>query len=882
MKKYLLLLLLATAATPGYAQVFGALANFDVVNDTGKTAHGFEIELHDIHAADITSIFGDASRWPNMERYGAPTVTEFTDNISLGYGVKITYQAKNNGASWNVGTPSGTLPVNPSDSCWPLGAPTYGPKYPCDHFGVSTSVNTPSVKYSWLVEDVNPNNLVPVQASVPNPQWVVTPVPPVANVPQPPVVHVVIAAPAPNQYEFGEARWVKVSATGVMNNVAVEDLVAENAVIKKDQAAVPPQNGTQTQTEWQLLQVDANSPNSGQIDLSGVQLDPGAKSIVYRFEFYQFAGAYNAETHEVVLNGCGDTSPPVGACAGLLGQFLVAQNAGFNFDGVIPAAPPLPIAPTLNATINGATLGSPYTQVITATPANVGDNLTYAITGLPQGLSLTGNTISGTPTVVGSFPLTVTVNDTSNNTSTSGSTQIDVADSAIVFSPNPLTLSQGTVNVPYSQKLSSTGGYGAIKYSITPALPAGLTLTADTISGTPTVAGSTDLTVQATDSLNYSQVATATLTIASPVQQAPVSCSAVNKVVSSVSAPSLMIGGGLGNGGQTVNYGNAKLTFVAPATVVAANELVSYDGTLDNTGNCLATTMTVAPGLSLKPIVLGAGTVGTAYPATAVTPTGGIGPYTVTVSPLPSGMSFDGKAIGGTPKLGANGVTTISISANDAIGETVNLTLSLTVNAPPVIIPTVNLPATGTVGVFYSGNVGASGGVGALTISATGLPAGLALSGGVISGTPGITGSNAVAVTVKDSIGQSLTVNKTVTINNSVKINKHLANNFAGPSGDFSVAAATSALTVARKASVSDKITVAALSGFKNAVSLEISGLPNHVKASFSPSFISGGAGTSMLTITASNPAKVGSYVVTIKGVSGTVSHSQIVTLTVQ
>lgn len=72
-----LLLLAAAAILPTYASVFGPLANFDVVNDTGGTAHGFEIEIEDITASNITPIFGDANRWPNMERYGVPTVVAF-------------------------------------------------------------------------------------------------------------------------------------------------------------------------------------------------------------------------------------------------------------------------------------------------------------------------------------------------------------------------------------------------------------------------------------------------------------------------------------------------------------------------------------------------------------------------------------------------------------------------------------------------------------------------------------------------------------------------------------------------------------------------------------------------------------------------------------
>ena len=38
---------LPTGATAG---VIGMLGNFDVINDTGKTAHGFEIDLEGLHA----------------------------------------------------------------------------------------------------------------------------------------------------------------------------------------------------------------------------------------------------------------------------------------------------------------------------------------------------------------------------------------------------------------------------------------------------------------------------------------------------------------------------------------------------------------------------------------------------------------------------------------------------------------------------------------------------------------------------------------------------------------------------------------------------------------------------------------------------------------
>jgi hypothetical protein len=418
--------LLSLTTMSSFAAVYGGLANFDVVNDTGATAHGFEIEIDDIRQTEITSIFGSADRWPNMERYGAPTVVESFSATAARTQKKvlITYQSALVGSNWVAGTPSGTLPVSPNDSCWPYGAPNYGPNYPCDHFGVSTSVSTPNIQYRWLVESSpGSTSLSTVAATVPNPVWTVTPQPPINNQPQPPIVHVVIAAPEPNEFEFGEPRWVKVTATGVMENVAVEDLVAENPVIQQAE--------TQVQVEWQLIQVDVGSPGSGQIDLTGVALDPGAKAVVYRFEFYQYIGGRDPQTNEAQPL---TSDTPVQPDPADLGEFIVAQNAGVNFDGNIPAAPPLPIPPTLNASIIDAVLNAAYSQQIDATPSTPGDVLNYEVTGLPAGLSVNVDTglISGTATgPLGDYPITITVNDVTNHSSISGSTTMSVLDGGV-------------------------------------------------------------------------------------------------------------------------------------------------------------------------------------------------------------------------------------------------------------------------------------------------------------------------------------------------------------------------------------------------------------------------------------------------------------------
>ncbi len=50
--------------------MYGALSNFDAINDTGSTAHGFEIELEGCSPSDVSYFFGAP-----YNRYGDPTVT---------------------------------------------------------------------------------------------------------------------------------------------------------------------------------------------------------------------------------------------------------------------------------------------------------------------------------------------------------------------------------------------------------------------------------------------------------------------------------------------------------------------------------------------------------------------------------------------------------------------------------------------------------------------------------------------------------------------------------------------------------------------------------------------------------------------------------------
>ncbi len=306
--------------------IIGGLGNFDCPNNTGDDCNGFEIELEGLHSSDISDVFGGPGRgFPtgrgfdpatSVERYGSPSIIEYTNGAV--FGTRVTYSALYDGTNWDYSTPSGNF-VTPGDNCWSGGGVGYGPETPCDHFGVGTVANPTKTIYSWLHETSpgvlsNANGVV----NLPAPAWVVIPPDP-GLPPGPPQVVAQIEAPDPPQgAEFGDALWVKVFTTEFEDEIELEELVGDNQHVQE----------AETEIEWQLLQKEFNNPESGQLESGyGVPVGPNAASILRRYEFYEFSGIYDPETHEAQFaDGYGDSNPGPND----IGTYLGSQNAAVN------------------------------------------------------------------------------------------------------------------------------------------------------------------------------------------------------------------------------------------------------------------------------------------------------------------------------------------------------------------------------------------------------------------------------------------------------------------------------------------------------------------------------------------------------------------------
>jgi hypothetical protein len=437
-------------------------------------------------------------------------------------------------------------------------------------------------------------------------------------------------------------------------------------------------------------------------------------------------------------------------------------------------------APSITTTsLPGVYSGSAYTAMLAGTGGKTPYSFSISSGTLPAGVSLSSaGVLSGTTTITGTFPLTVTLTDANNVTASKPLTLTVVPALAVTTT----SLADAYVGTPYSGGFAATGGVSPYTFAISAGmLPAGIILNGGTgaLSGTATAASAPTFTVQVTDSAG--KTATAQLTLAA---LAPPS-------ITTVSLSDAYVGSGY-SGSIAGNGGRTPYSFAVTVGALPNGLSLSASGAITGTptaigGSSFTVQITDANGVTGSkmlmlavdaPLVLTTvfadAYVGTAY-SQALSATGGKTPYTWSISAgaLPAGLMLmaASSTVAGTPSTA--GTANFTLTVTDANGSSSSTPFTVNVFAAPTIT-TTTLP-DGYPSLPYNAAIAFSGGKAPYTfsISAGALPMGVSINAGsgALSGAPsGAPGTASFTVQLKDANNVITTAPLSIVVRTSVSV----------------------------------------------------------------------------------------------------------------
>jgi beta-glucosidase-like glycosyl hydrolase len=450
---------------------------------------------------------------------------------------------------------------------------------------------------------------------------------------------------------------------------------------------------------------------------------------------------------------------------------LSATNAVGTGTGTLTLTvkPPPPVVSATPAPSAG-TVGTAYSYQVTASSSPT----SYALASgsLPVGLSLntTSGLISGTPTTAATSTFGITA---TNSTGTSSAVSFSITINAAGTVPVITSAGTATGNVTNGFSYSIVATNTPTSYALTGTLPAGLTFSTTTgkITGTPTAAGASSVSLTATNSSGTSSPLSLTITItaipnitSNSWTTATVGVAFTYSTVANNTPTSYALTGTL-PAGLTFSTTTGQITGTPTAAGSATVNITASNSYGASPALGLGITVNPSASPSIVSVGTATATVGTSF--TYITSATNAPTSYALTGTLPAGLTFSTTTglVTGTPTTA--GTSTVNITATNPVGTSAALSLVITVysstTAPTVTSAT---SAAATVSSVFSYQITASGTPTSYAETGT-LPAGLTFSTttGTITGTPTTTGTSSVTLTATNSHGTSTAITLAITVN---------------------------------------------------------------------------------------------------------------------
>jgi hypothetical protein len=309
------------------------------------------------------------------------------------------------------------------------------------------------------------------------------------------------------------------NSSGIISGTPTSASITSTFTVQVSDSSTPPNTATQSLTiqvsgtgsilitSLTLPDATVSTPYSGQLTATG-----GSGSYVWTLSSGTLPGGLTLNGATGLISGTPRSAGTSLFTVTVTDSANTTVTASLNYTLktnviTIVTTSPLPVASE----------GAPFSQTFIAS-GGTGPYTWNIPSGLiPKGLVLNQTTgvLSGVPTVPGTYVLPVTVTAASDTTTNDFILQVNGSGSLLSVTTTAL-IPAPVVNTYFNRQLTATGGTTPYTWSLESgsALPAGLALNSGgVISGVPTTAGTTTVTIQVTDTATIPVTVKQTLTI---------------------------------------------------------------------------------------------------------------------------------------------------------------------------------------------------------------------------------------------------------------------------------------------------------------------------------------------------------------------------------